>query len=82
MTGCRHKALLRVLSTLKKMERSPWVCIVDLAREHGVSVRTIRRDMEVLELAGYPLRYEHVGSETIPTIEEGRITTIWSLVRR
>ena len=52
----RNRGLVRVLSILRTIERGNWIGLDALADEYRVSTRTIRRDLDTLEAAGYPLR--------------------------
>lgn len=53
MTG-RGGSLLRVLRLLRRVEGARYAPpLADLAREFEVSDRTIRRDLELLEEAGF-----------------------------
>jgi predicted DNA-binding transcriptional regulator YafY len=52
----RSRALVRVLSELRHMQASHrGATLCELATAAGVSVRTIRRDLQALEAAGVPL---------------------------
>lgn len=58
MTG-RSVTLVRVLSLLRVLETGHGFRLDDLAQRFGVTTRTIRRDFEALDAAGYLLRVTH-----------------------
>ena len=51
----RNAEVIRQWSILKELEASRRVTIDDLAERTGVTTRTIRRDLEALQTAGFPL---------------------------
>lgn len=52
----RNAGLLRVLRLLRRLEGARYVqSLESLANEYGVTTRTIRRDLVLLEEAGYRL---------------------------
>jgi predicted DNA-binding transcriptional regulator YafY len=51
----RNAEVIRQWSILKDLEASRRVTIDDLAERTGVTTRTIRRDLEALQSAGFPL---------------------------
>jgi predicted DNA-binding transcriptional regulator YafY len=51
----RNAEVIRQWSILRDLEASRRVTIDDLAERTGVSTRTIRRDLEALQAAGFPL---------------------------
>jgi predicted DNA-binding transcriptional regulator YafY len=51
----RNAEVIRQWSILKDLESSRRLTINDLAARTGVSTRTIRRDLEALQAAGFPL---------------------------
>ena len=51
----RNAEVIRQWSILRDLESSRRVTIDDLAERTGVSTRTIRRDLEALQAAGFPL---------------------------
>ena len=51
----RNAEVIRQWSILRDLESSRRVTIDDLARRTGVTTRTIRRDLEALQSAGFPL---------------------------
>ena len=51
----RNTEVIRQWSILRDLESSRRVTIDDLAERTGVSTRTIRRDLEALQSAGFPL---------------------------
>ncbi len=51
----RNAEDIRQWKILKRIEKSRYVTSADLAEEHDVALRTIRRDIEALQEAGFPL---------------------------
>src|SRR5215467_13362993 len=51
----RNAQLIRQWAILKEIETNRWTTITDLADHHGVSTKTIRRDLAALMEAGFPL---------------------------
>lgn len=51
----RNAEVIRQWSILRDLESSRRLTIDDLAERTGVTTRTIRRDLEALQLAGFPL---------------------------
>ena len=51
----RNAEVIRQWKILKTIEAGRWTSSADLAAEHGVTERTIRRDIEALQEAGFPL---------------------------
>lgn len=51
----RNAQLIRQWAILKKIETTRWTTISDLADHHRVSTKTIRRDLQALGEAGFPL---------------------------
>jgi predicted DNA-binding transcriptional regulator YafY len=57
----RNAQLIRQWAMLKQIETNRWTTIADMAGQHTVSTKTIRRDLAALMEAGFPLydeRYE------------------------
>jgi proteasome accessory factor B len=57
----RNAQLIRQWAMLKQIENNRWTTIADMADQHTVSTKTIRRDLAALMEAGFPLydeRYE------------------------
>jgi predicted DNA-binding transcriptional regulator YafY len=65
----RNAEVIRQWKILKRIEAGRYTSTADLAEEHGVTERTIRRDIEALQEAGFPLYDER---------SEGR--KVWRLV--
>jgi predicted DNA-binding transcriptional regulator YafY len=65
----RNAEVIRQWRILKRIEAGRYTTAQDLADEHGVTERTIRRDIEALQEAGFPLYDER---------SEGR--KLWRLV--
>jgi predicted DNA-binding transcriptional regulator YafY len=51
----RNAEVIRQWKILKRIEAGRYTTAQDLADEHGVTERTIRRDIEALQEAGFPL---------------------------
>ncbi|ACB84401.1 helix-turn-helix transcriptional regulator [Natranaerobius thermophilus] len=51
--------LVRVMSVAEKIRKEPGITYNELAQEFDVSVRTVRRDVSVLEQAGLPVQNYH-----------------------
>jgi predicted DNA-binding transcriptional regulator YafY len=51
----RNAEVIRQWTILRDLESSRRVTIDELAQRTGVSTRTIRRDLEALQSAGFPL---------------------------
>lgn len=66
----RNAEVIRQWSILKDLEASRRVTIDDLARRTGVTTRTIRRDLEALQTAGFPLYDETHDGKKYWTLEQ------------
>jgi predicted DNA-binding transcriptional regulator YafY len=55
MSPSRHRVLVRTLSILRAMEAGGRYTLRRLAVEHHVCERTIRRDLEAMQQAGFPI---------------------------
>src|SRR3954467_8590350 len=66
----RNAEVIRQWSILRDLESSRRVTIDDLAERTGVSTRTIRRDLEALQVAGYPLFDEVHDGKKYWTLEQ------------
>ena len=51
----RNAEVIRQWKILKRIEAGRYTTAQDLAEEHDVTERTIRRDIEALQEAGFPL---------------------------
>ncbi|HYR86423.1 MAG TPA: WYL domain-containing transcriptional regulator [Terriglobia bacterium] len=51
----RNAQLIRQWAILKQIETNRWTTILDIAEQHVVSTKTIRRDLAALMEAGFPL---------------------------
>src|SRR5262245_52783676 len=51
----RNAQLIRQWAMLKQIETNRWTTIADMAEQHTVSTKTIRRDLAALMEAGFPL---------------------------
>ena len=66
----RNAEVIRQWSILKELEASRRVTIDDLAQRTGVTTRTIRRDLEALQTAGFPLYDETHDGRKYWTLEQ------------
>ena len=66
----RNTEVIRQWSILRDLESSRRVTIDDLAERTGVSTRTIRRDLEALQSAGFPLFDEVHDGKKYWTLEQ------------
>jgi predicted DNA-binding transcriptional regulator YafY len=66
----RNAEVIRQWSILKELEASRRVTIDDLAERTGVTTRTIRRDLEALQTAGFPLFDETHDGKKFWTLEQ------------
>jgi predicted DNA-binding transcriptional regulator YafY len=66
----RNAEVIRQWSILKELEASRRVTIDDLASRTGVTTRTIRRDLEALQTAGFPLYDETHDGKKYWTLEQ------------
>lgn len=66
----RNAEVIRQWSILKELEASRRVTIDDLAQRTGVTTRTIRRDLEALQSAGFPLYDETHDGKKYWTLEQ------------
>lgn len=67
----RNAEVIRQWKILKRIEKSRYVTAADLSEEHGVALRTIRRDIEALQEAGFPLYDDREGGRKIWRLMEG-----------
>ena len=66
----RNAEVIRQWSILKTLEASRRATIDDLAKQTGVTTRTIRRDLEALQEAGFPLFDETHDGKKYWTLEQ------------
>ena len=66
----RNQEVIRQWSILRDLESSRRVTIDELAERTGVSTRTIRRDLEALQAAGFPLFDEMHDNKRYWTLEQ------------
>src|ERR671914_1173978 len=66
----RNAEVIRQWTILKELEASRRVTIDDLAQRSGVTTRTIRRDLEALQTAGFPLFDETHDGKKYWTLEQ------------
>jgi predicted DNA-binding transcriptional regulator YafY len=67
----RNAEVIRQWKILKRIEAGRYTTAQDLADEHGVTERTIRRDIEALQEAGFPLYDERVDGRKIWRLVDG-----------
>jgi len=78
----RNAEVIRQWKILKRIEAGRYTTASDLAEEHGVTERTIRRDIEALQEAGFPLYDERTDGRKVWRLVEGyrqRLTQTFSL---
>lgn len=78
----RNAEVIRQWKILKRIEAGRHTSTRDLAEEHRVTERTIRRDLEALQEAGFPLYDERVDGRKVWRLVEGfkqRVTQSFSL---
>jgi predicted DNA-binding transcriptional regulator YafY len=66
----RNAEVIRQWSILRDLEASRRLTIDDLAKRTGVTTRTIRRDLEALQSAGFPLYDEQHDGKKYWTLEQ------------
>lgn len=67
----RNAEVIRQWKILKRIEAGRYTTAQDLADEHGVTERTIRRDIEALQEAGFPLYDERADGRKVWRLVEG-----------
>jgi predicted DNA-binding transcriptional regulator YafY len=67
----RNAEVIRQWKILKRIEAGRYTSSQDLAQEHGVTERTIRRDIEALQEAGFPLYDERMDGRKVWRLVEG-----------
>jgi predicted DNA-binding transcriptional regulator YafY len=67
----RNAEVIRQWKILKRIEAGRFTSSRDLAEEHGVTERTVRRDIEALQEAGFPLYDERVEGRKVWRLVEG-----------
>jgi predicted DNA-binding transcriptional regulator YafY len=78
----RNAEVIRQWRILKRIEAGRYTTAQDLADEHGVTERTIRRDIEALQEAGFPLFDERTDGRKVWRLVEGykqRLTQTFTL---
>src|SRR5262245_9611444 len=78
----RNAEVIRQWKILKRIEAGRYTTAQDLADEHGVTERTIRRDIEALQEAGFPLYDERSDGRKVWRLVEGykqRVTQTFTL---
>jgi predicted DNA-binding transcriptional regulator YafY len=66
----RNAEVIRQWSILRDLEGSRRLTIDELAKRTGVTTRTIRRDLEALQIAGFPLYDELIDGKRYWTLEQ------------
>ncbi|HWX23928.1 MAG TPA: WYL domain-containing protein [Vicinamibacteria bacterium] len=67
----RNAEVIRQWKILKRIEAGRYTTAQDMADEHGVTERTIRRDIEALQEAGFPLYDERSDGHKVWRLVEG-----------
>ena len=78
----RNAEVIRQWRILKRIEAGRYTTAQDLADEHGVTERTIRRDIKALQEAGFPLFDERTDGRKVWRLVEGykqRLTQTFTL---
>lgn len=78
----RNAEVIRQWKILKRIEAGRYTTSAELAAEHGVTERTIRRDLEALQEAGFPLYDERAEGRKVWRLVEGykqRLTQTFTL---
>src|SRR5271169_1697168 len=78
----RNAEVIRQWKILKRIEAGRFTTAQDLAEEHSVTERTIRRDIEALQEAGFPLYDERSEGRKVWRLVEGykqRLTQTFTL---
>jgi predicted DNA-binding transcriptional regulator YafY len=78
----RNAEVIRQWKILKRIEAGRYTTAQDLAEEHRVTERTIRRDIEALQEAGFPLYDERTDNRKIWRLIDGykqRLTQTFTL---
>ena len=78
----RNAEVVRQWKILKRIEAGRYTSTQALAEEHGVTERTIRRDIEALQEAGFPLYDDRADGRRIWRLVDGykqRVTQTFSL---
>jgi len=78
----RNAEVIRQWKILKRIEAGRYTTAQDMAAEHGVTERTIRRDIEALQEAGFPLYDERTDGRKVWRLIEGfkqRVTQTFTL---
>jgi predicted DNA-binding transcriptional regulator YafY len=78
----RNAEVIRQWKILKRIEAGRYTSTADLAKEHDVTERTIRRDIEALQEAGFPLYDERTDGRKLWRLVDGykqRLTQTFTL---
>jgi predicted DNA-binding transcriptional regulator YafY len=77
----RNEQLVRLLQILRDLDRLGGLDVYELAECHGTTTRTIRRDLEALEAAGFTLIAERNGARLRYRIDlKGKLAKLSSLL--
>jgi len=72
----RNAEVIRQWKILKTIEAGRFTSAAALAKDHGVTERTIRRDLEALQEAGFPLYDDRVDGKKVWRLIEGYKETL------
>src|SRR5512145_2982955 len=78
----RNAEVIRQWKILKRIEAGRYTTSAEMAAEHGVTERTIRRDLEALQEAGFPLYDDRADGRKVWRLVEGykqRLTQSFTL---
>jgi predicted DNA-binding transcriptional regulator YafY len=78
----RNAEVIRQWKILKRIEAGRYTTSAEMAAEHGVTERTIRRDLEALQEAGFPLYDDRQDGRKVWRLVEGykqRLTQTFTL---
>jgi predicted DNA-binding transcriptional regulator YafY len=65
----RNDQIVRVLQILRDLDQLRGLDVYELANRYGTTTRTIRRDLDALEQAGFPLAFELDGARKLWRID-------------
>jgi predicted DNA-binding transcriptional regulator YafY len=78
----RNSEVIRQWKILKRIEAGRFTSTAALAQEHGVTERTIRRDLEALQEAGFPIYDDRANGRKVWRLVDGyrqRLTQTFTL---
>lgn len=77
----RNEQLVRLLQILRDLDRLGGLDVYELAETHGTTTRTIRRDLDALEAAGFTLVSERDGARLRYRVDlKGKLAKLSSLL--